>query len=113
MNLLLTIIGWVNYSFLFSCGLTHSFRFNFRIGWVKLPETEAYYADSSSGNTEKFEEALKFALDHVEKVPNFSFEMFDKDENKLIDSVVFIHSGYAAEWGATDCMGNDLEDRIW
>ena len=30
-----------------------------------------------------------------------------------IDSLVFIHSGYAAEWGAEDCFGQKMKDRIW
>jgi len=83
------------------------------VGWVKLPKKESYYADSTSGNTGKFEEALTFALDYLDKIPNLSFYMFDKDKNNFVDSVVFIHSGYAAEWGATDCEGKYLKDRIW
>jgi len=83
------------------------------IGWVKLPETEAYYADRTSGSTSKFEEALTFALDTVEKIDGFSFKHYDKDKDMNIDSLVFIHSGYAAEWGAEDCFGAQISDRIW
>ena len=37
------------------------------IGWVNLPEKEAYYADKSSGATAKFEEALHFAMNVLDK----------------------------------------------
>jgi len=83
------------------------------IGWVTLPEDEAYYADKKSGSSPRFEEALTYSLNIVDKVPNFSFDDYDMDNDKEIDSLVFIHSGYAAEWGAEDCKRIRVEDRIW
>ena len=81
--------------------------------WVDLPETEKYYADRSSGATEKFEEALRYALDALDEVPGFSFGHFDHDGDLIVDSIMFLHSGYGAEWGGTDCFGGGKLDRIW
>jgi hypothetical protein len=81
--------------------------------WIDLPETEMYYADRSSGATEKFEEALRYALDALDEVPDFSFGNFDNDGDLIVDSVMFLHSGYGAEWGSTDCFGAGKLDRIW
>eukprot|EP00559_Dactyliosolen_fragilissimus_P004589 CAMPEP_0184859064 /NCGR_PEP_ID=MMETSP0580-20130426/4093_1 /TAXON_ID=1118495 /ORGANISM="Dactyliosolen fragilissimus" /LENGTH=1298 /DNA_ID=CAMNT_0027355503 /DNA_START=285 /DNA_END=4181 /DNA_ORIENTATION=- len=83
------------------------------VGWVTLPESESYYADGSSGSTSKFEEALSYALDLLDQVPKFSFEKYDKNGDSIIDSVMFVHSGYGAEWGAVDCSGQKYKDRIW
>lgn len=83
------------------------------VGWVDLPETEAYYADGKSGGTSKVEEAFIFGLDRVNKVNGFGFDSFDSDGDNFVDSVVFIHSGYGAESGATDCTGQKAKDRIW
>jgi len=83
------------------------------VGWVDLPETEIYYADGKSGGTTKIEEAFIYALDRVNRVSGFSFSHFDSNDDQLVDSVVFVHSGYGAESGATDCTGQKSKDRIW
>ena len=88
------------------------------VGWIALPETEAYYADSTSGSTPRFEEMLRAGLNALEAAvgessSSFSLRDFDKDDDGLLDSVMFLHSGYGAEWGKTDCEGKRAQDRIW
>ncbi len=81
--------------------------------WITLPFPEAYYADSSSGSTEKYENALREALDRLDSNPNFSFSKFDHGKDGSINAIMFLHSGYGAEWGRTDCYGQQKIDRIW
>ncbi len=83
------------------------------VGWVSLPKTEAYYADSKSGTSDKYEEAMRHALDILDNHPNFNFQLYDKNEDFVVDSIMFVHSGYGAEWGKTDCHGAKAKDRIW
>jgi len=84
------------------------------IDWFRLPETEAYYADNSSGATTKFEEAIRLALENLEKMdPYFSFKDYDKDGDGIVDAVMILHSGYGAEWGKDDCYKKAATDRIW
>lgn len=81
--------------------------------WIKLPQTEAYYANGVSGLDFKLSEALAFALDEIDSKGLISFQDFDVDNNGVIDSITFIHSGFGAEWGGVDCYGASLENRIW
>lgn len=37
---------------------------------------------------------------------------FDTDFDGLLDSVVVLHSGHAAEQGGTDCYGTEQKNRI-
>ena len=79
--------------------------------WVVSDNTEAYYANGNSGLTSLTHTALKDALN---KVDNFiDFSQFDQDENGVIDSITFLHSGYGAEWGGQDAFGRNYVDRIW
>lgn len=68
-------------------------------GWVDLPETEAYYADGDYGLTSVFFEAVDFALGIINNDETFHFRDFDRNNDGLIDSIIFTHSGYGAEWG--------------
>jgi len=81
--------------------------------WIRLPETEAYYADKHSGATKIFESSLRQALDTLDFDPNISFKDFDADGDGVVDAVTFLHSGYGAEWGEEDCHGKSVDDRIW
>ncbi len=80
-------------------------------GWVTLPETEAYYADGNSGLSEVVREAIEDAL--VLADPLIDFSQFDKDSDGFVDSIAFVHSGYAAETGGTDAYGTPQSSRIW
>ena len=87
------------------------------IPWINVPKKEAYYADGASGATKLFEEALRYVLDefdaNVDFSSGFEYRDYDKDDDGIIDSIMFLHSGYGAEWGATDCKGKNKRDRIW
>ena len=67
--------------------------------WINLKNTEKYYADGASGTgSGKLHEALKYALDELER-NNFNFTQFDADGDGNIDCITFLTSGYGAEWG--------------
>jgi M6 family metalloprotease-like protein len=83
-------------------------------GWVDLPQTEAYYAAGRSGfGTTQYFEALRFALDALQKSFNVNFADFDANGDGRVDMVTLIHSGYAAEMDGTDPNGAALKNRIW
>jgi len=83
--------------------------------WITVSRPEEYYADNASGSTGKMEEALREALAKLDaRRPSIlDSALLDRDANSILDSVMFLTSGYAAEWGKTDCRGNPKEDRIW
>ncbi|MEJ8567951.1 M6 family metalloprotease domain-containing protein [Elongatibacter sediminis] len=78
--------------------------------WITVSQTEAYYANGNSGDSTLWQ-ALREALDQLDAV--IDFNDYDLDNNGRIDSIAFIHSGYAAEWGGTDAYGTHYSDRIW
>ena len=84
------------------------------VDWITLKNTESFYAGGKSGFSEAFSVGLKEALDQLENDETFDFATFDRNGDKKIDAITFIHSGYGAEWGGVDCLsGNDSASRIW
>lgn len=81
--------------------------------WIALSRSEAYYAGEKNGFAPTFHEALIEALRTLDDDPNFTFRTFDADDDKSIDAITFLHSGYGSEWGGTDCHGQSNSDRIW
>ena len=79
--------------------------------WVNLPRSEQYYADGDSGGTSVIWEAIVAALDQADD--QIDFREFDKNNDKIIDAIAFIHSGYGAEVGGVDVDGQGVNDRIW
>jgi len=77
------------------------------IGWVDLPQTEAYYANGEDGGGAYPTNAQKMVEDALEAAdPLVDFSQFDNDSDGYIDSIDIIHSGYGAEF--------DLDpDKIW
>jgi hypothetical protein len=65
--------------------------------WFVTAESEAWYADGSSGST-NLHEAIREALDYLDNNNMIDFTEFDMDDNGKIDSITVLHSGYAAEW---------------
>ena len=76
------------------------------IDWLVTDNTEAYYADKRSGmpkNGDR-EPHLRTAFHHVLEqmdAQNFPWGDYDSDQDGIIDSVQFLHSGYGAEIGGT------------
>ena len=84
------------------------------VDWITLSNTESFYAGGKAGLSEAFSAGLREALDHLDNDPAFDFANFDKNGDRHIDAITFIHSGYGAEWGNIDCStGNDSNNRIW
>jgi M6 family metalloprotease-like protein len=81
--------------------------------WVQLSQTEAHYADGKYGHTTQMHLAMKEALEFLDENNLVNFEGYDSDGDNLIDSICFLHSGYAAEWGGNSADGANLIDRIW
>jgi M6 family metalloprotease-like protein len=81
--------------------------------WVPLSRTESYYSNGSRGFTSAMHEAMKEALIYLENTVKLDFTQFDSDGDGLIDSICFLHSGYAAEWGGNAEDGANYLDRIW
>lgn len=79
--------------------------------WVSLTRFESYYAAGNSGLNPTFHEAIREALDKVD--PFIDFSEFDEDGDGYIDFITFLHSGYEAAFGGTDCYGAYYTDRIW
>lgn len=74
--------------------------------WVPVSQTETYVSAGVSAYTRSvIVEALREALDTAATERDHHADDFD--------GVCFMHSGYAAEHGGTDCDGQDREDRIW
>ena len=62
--------------------------------WVVVSQPEAYYANGDRGLTTMTHNLLAEALDLVDSSINFG--NFDDDNNNMIDSVTFLHSGYVS-----------------
>jgi hypothetical protein len=80
-------------------------------GWITVSNTEAYYANGNSGDSTLWQ-ALREALDVLDAA-GLDFGDYDTDHDGRIDSIAFIHSGYAAEWGGNDAFGTSNANRIW
>ena len=78
--------------------------------WITVSNTEQFYANGDSGDSTLWL-ALREALNALDAV--IDFRDYDADQDGLIDSVAFIHSGYAAEWGGSDAFGTAYQNRIW
>ena len=84
--------------------------------WIPMNGTEAYYSNGDKGTTTYIHDALRYALAYVDDLTgedSIDFDFFDEDHDGYIDSITFIHSGYAAENVGRDAYGRFYEDRIW
>lgn len=86
------------------------------VDWVTLPNTEAFYADGQSGLSVRIRQAIRDGLNLVAASGVVDFSDFDNENGGTgdgwIDSITFVHSGYAAEFGGT-AGGAAAGDRIW
>jgi len=81
------------------------------VGWIDVPNTEAYYANANSGLTTRTWELIQAGLAAAD--PLVDFGQFDQDQDGRIDAITFLHSGYGAEWGGTDQYGTTSTNRMW
>ena len=83
------------------------------VAWVTLPQTEAYYANGSSGLGGTYpanpQGMVKDALDLVDPMVNFG--QFDANNDGYIDAIDIIHSGFGAETGGGG--GNWIWSHKW
>jgi M6 family metalloprotease-like protein len=70
--------------------------------WTITDDTEFYYSFGKSGVTIEFRRSMYPALDRLES-EGFDFSRFDLNDDGIIDNIVLLHSGYAAEIGGVDC----------
>lgn len=70
-------------------------------------------SDHDAGRTHKLWESMHAALHLAETEGGIKFADFDKDGDGEIDAITFLHSGYDACYGATDCTGRKQTERIW
>jgi len=89
------------------------------IDWQVTDNTETYYADKRSGMPKNgdrephLREAFHHVLNQMDE-ESFPWEDYDSDNDGWIDHVQFLHTGYGAESGITDCYtGARADDRIW
>ena len=89
--------------------------------WVTLSKTEAHYSGVQQGGGmglgTYFHEALREALT-IHNNARANFKQFDVKEKHgegdgWIDAILFLHSGYGAEGGFTDCLGTPMQALIW
>ena len=81
------------------------------LDWVTINQTEAECANKKSGQDLRFLSCLREALDMIESKVRFT--AFDTNDNKEIDGITFLHSGYAADQGGLDEDKTPVENRIW
>jgi M6 family metalloprotease-like protein len=82
------------------------------VPWVKVPKTEAFYGNGSSGYNNYWSHMLiRDALEALEAT-NFDFAPFDTDNDGYIDAVGFFHSGYDGVFEKPDVYGTGHPYRI-
>lgn len=69
--------------------------------WVTLPQTEAYYANGTSGLGGFYPQNPQGMVEHALNLvdPLVDFGQFDQDNDGFIDAISIVHSGFGAETG--------------
>jgi M6 family metalloprotease-like protein len=88
------------------------------VDWTLSPMTEKECSFGNSGLDQKLQECFWPALDqldtrHANPDDPFTWGDYDMNYDNFIDNVVFLHSGYGAEYGETDADGTASISRIW
>lgn len=107
-------VGSVKEYFRYSSLGKYRVQFDVR-DWHTAPNTEAFYAQGVSGlvGQVKLQEMFYTAMDEIEAS---GIDWFDGYINAwgLLNHVVVIHSGYAAEHGPRPCLQSEPpQNRIW
>jgi len=53
------------------------------------------------------------ALDYLDDNNIIDFSHYDGNGDGYVDTITFLHSGYGAEHGGTDCKGQEYLNWIW
>mmetsp|Transcript_6258 Transcript_6258/g.9621 ORF Transcript_6258/g.9621 Transcript_6258/m.9621 type:complete len:621 (+) Transcript_6258:254-2116(+) len=81
--------------------------------WIVTDDTELHYSFGRSGLTRDLSKALHPVLEVLDALGE-DFSQYDQDGDGVLDSVVFLHSGFPAEVGGWDCYtGQNHIQRIW
>ena len=83
------------------------------VPWTLSDGSELYYSFGSSGLTPQVQQAFWPALNELDQ-NGMDWSQYDLDKDGILDAVVVLHSGYAAELKGVDCNSNsDFSNRIW
>ena len=81
------------------------------IGWLRAPETYAYYVDGQNGFGQYPQNAQKLAEDAVALADTFvDFSNYDNDGDGFVDALFIIHAGPGAEYTGS---GDDIWSHKW
>ncbi|RPH92911.1 M6 family metalloprotease domain-containing protein [candidate division KSB1 bacterium] len=81
------------------------------LGWLRMPETYAYYVDSSNGFGQYPRNAQGLTHDAVLLADTFvNYSNYDFDGDGTVDGLFMIHSGPGAEYTGND---NDIWSHAW
>lgn len=80
--------------------------------WVTISRTEAECADGANGYTDELVHCMREALDILSS-RGIRFSDWDENGDGEFDGIMFLHSGYGAEFGSSDCHGQHYRSRIW
>lgn len=80
--------------------------------WLVTDKSEAHYSFNISGLTGQFAECAHPVFDQLEEM-GIDWALYDQDGDGRMDASLLLHSGYQAELGSTDCLGQKGENRIW
>ncbi len=81
------------------------------VGWIRLPQTYAYYVDGNNGFNSYPRNAQKMAEDALLLAdPQVDYSQFDGDGNGWMDGVFIVHAGPGAEQSGSD---NQIWSHQW
>ena len=82
--------------------------------WEVTDNTEKYYAFGTAGRVAKFQDSFYPALNAMDERLGGDWSLYDADGDGVLDNVIMLHSGYAAEEAGNDCTNDrGSNDRIW
>jgi M6 family metalloprotease-like protein len=88
------------------------------VDWTLSHMTEKECSFGNYGLSQQLQECFWPALDqldalHANPDDPFTWNDYDLNYDNFSDNVVFLHSGYGAEYGETDADGTASDSRIW
>ena len=93
------------------------------IGWVRMPQTLAYYAGTEYGRGDYPTNSQRMVEDAIAAVdPYVDFSEYDNDGDNVVDNIMVIHAGEGAEfngpipghiWSHAWGINYQLRDGVW